>query len=95
LTTKWGQERAEYEAEIARYKDRISEIETKLILLSTEIEHLNAINKDKDNELEALRRQMADMGQEQRRQLDQLREQLELTFNQRLVLIKGCVYVLK
>jgi len=46
---------------------------------------LNSIIKDKDNEIEALRRQLMDMGQEQRRQLDQLREQLELTFQQRLV----------
>jgi len=84
LNSRWAQDRAQYEADLARLKERISEIETKAILLSTENEHLNIVIKDKDSEIELLRNRLLEAGQEQRKQLDQLREQLELTFNQRL-----------
>ena len=84
MNSRWAQDRAQYEADLARYKERISEIETKAILLGTENEHLNHVIKDKDSEIEVLRNRLLEAGQEQRKQLDQLREQLELTFKQRL-----------
>ena len=70
---------------MSRYKTRLEELENKIILLASENDHLLAVIKERDEEILSLRNRLLEAEEEQRRLIDQVREQVESSFKQRLV----------
>lgn len=85
LNSRLIQERQQNENQIGYLKKKIADSESKSLLLMTENERLLQTVRDRDNEIENWKRRVTNIDQEYKKQMEQLREQLNVSSTQIIV----------
>jgi len=82
LNSKLSQERQQNETQAGQLKKKISDLESKLLLVATENERWTQTVRDRDTEIENWKKRLTNVDQEYRKQMEQLREQLNTSTTQ-------------
>ena len=75
------------EEQLVNLRVKIAELESQALLYSSEKSHLSQTIVNRDNELEAARRKLFETEENSNRMIEQLKEQYEASFKQRIVKI--------
>ena len=82
---RYTQERMVLENQMSQARGKLAELESKVLLLSSEKTQMGQSIAHKDNDIETLRRKLMENEENYHRMIDQLKQQFEASFKQRIV----------